>query len=435
MYRIHKIFSLFLIVLLAACGGEAATPAPTSNSTVGEPQITALAASPTTEPQTEESGTAPETVRAQAAHLVLWHSWTGADGDALAAILDDFQKENPTVTIDTLFVTYDELPQSYADAVLAGGGPDLILTANWWLNDMVKAQTVQPLDELLNASDLDSYWPATVDVLRRQGKLYGLPTYFELVSLFYNRALLAGAALPKTTDELTALAKANPSQGIGLYASLYHVYWGFPAYGAQFMDANGKILLDRGQGAGNFLAWLNDLRTTPGSFVDSDYGMVLDRFKKEEFAFFVDGPWSIRDLSSALGENLAITTLPSGPASAAQPWLSADGVFLNPNLAAGQQQAALHLALFLTNTQSGSTLAKVAKRLPAARQALLGDDPILTGFMTQAATGQAIETRTEMDAVWGYGGDMIAKVLGGVNEPGEAVRQTTALINDVNGKD
>ena len=42
-------------------------------------------------------------------------------------------------------------------------------------------------------------------------------------------------------------------------------------------------------------------------------------------------------------------------------------------------------------------------------------------------------TVSEMDEVWGYGGDMLVKVLAGA-DPANTVRETTALINEANGK-
>ena len=40
----------------------------------------------------------------------------------------------------------------------------------------------------------------------------------------------------------------------------------------------------------------------------------------------------------------------------------------------------------------------------------------------------------EMDAVWTYGGDMILKALTNVAPPPAIVAETTALINEANGK-
>ena len=177
--------------------------------------------------------------------LVLWHSWSGTEADALNEILLAAQTRYPNLTVDTLFVGYADLAQSYADAVLAGGGPDLMLGPNWWLGDFVAAGVAEPLDEMMTPELREAYWPAALDNFRWHGALYGLPTNVELVSLFYNRALADETRLPATTDDLITLANENPVYGSGLYVSLYHVYWGLPAYGAALLDDAGVVVLDR----------------------------------------------------------------------------------------------------------------------------------------------------------------------------------------------
>ena len=423
---------MLLVVLWAtACNNTPPTPTPSATTAVvtipdNSNAAPAAAATPTVPPTSTPD-------RPVEGNLVFWHSWAGADADALAALLLALKTRYPNLQIDTLFVAYNDLPQSYAEAVQAGAGPDLILTSNWWLGEMVAANVVQPLDELLPAAALTDYWPATLDSLRWQGKLYGLPTNFELISLFYNRALLGSSPLPTTTDELLALAQANPQQGIGLYATLYHLYWGFPAFGARLFNEQGQVILDQSTGAADYLTWLKQLSGVNGTFVDEDYGMLLDRFKKGEYAFLVDGPWSINDLQGALSDNLAITGLPAGPAGPAQPWLSADGLFINPRATPEQQQLALVVAQAFTSAESGQILAEQAHRLPANRLAQV-TDPLLQGFMQQANSAQALPMIPEMKEVWGYGGDLLLRVLAGDEAPAKVVKETATLINEANGK-
>ncbi len=370
--------------------------------------------------------------------LTLWHSWAEADGDALATILFAFQQQYPAIQVETLFVAYNDLPQSYAEAVQANAGPDLVLMPNWWLGEMVAAGVAQSMDELLDRGALDRalldrYWPATLDNLSWQGELYGLPINYELVSLFYNQALVSETELPQSMTDLLALAEADPKRGTGLYASLYHLYWGFPAHGAQLLNDDGEAVLDATAGAAAYLQWLAELAQVDGTYVDSDYGMLLDRFKKGEFAFLVDGPWSIAELRGALGDDLAITHLPDGTAGAAEPWLSADGIFLNPRALPEQQYLALLLAQHFSTVESGTTVAELANRVPANRHVTL-DDPLLQGFVEQAASSQSLPALPEMAEAWAYGGDMLLKVLAGEREPAEVVQETTTLINEANGR-
>ncbi len=407
---------LLLLALASGACGQKATPAPSAQD----------APTATSEP-------APSPTPAPA-RIVIWHSWAGADGEALAQILARAQDELPGLTVETLFVAYDDLLQSYADAVAAGGGPDILLAPSWWLQEMADAQLLQPLDASLDPDARADYWPAAVENLTYQGQLYGLPTSFELVSLLYNRGLVSEDQLPGTTEELLALAQSDPGLGSGLYANFYHLYWGIPAYGGRLFDQEGRVVLDQDPGPAQFLAWLKAMNDTPGSYVDFDYGRLLDRFKKGEVAFFVDGPWAVAELREVLGDDLGVTLLPAGPAGPARPWLSADGAFLNPNSSPEAQAWALEFVRFLTNGENGSLLARTANRLPAHVQADVGDDSVRQGFLRQAQDALPEPHRPEMANLWGYAGDMLLKVVNGVLEPGEAVAEATTLINEANGK-
>lgn len=422
---------LLVMVLATACNRDTPTPEPTP--TVAQPVANNSTPSSDVAQATTTPAPTPTPVFPIEGNLVFWHSWAGADGDALAALLLALREKYPNLQVDTLFVAYNDLPQSYAEAVQAGGGPDLVLTANWWLGDMVAAQVAQPLDTMIPAAALNDYWPAALDSLRWDGKLYGLPINVELISLFYNRSLVASAQVPTTMDELRALAEANPQQGIGLYASLYHLYWGFPAYGAQLFNETGQVVLDQGNGAADYLTWLATLNQTNGSYVDEDYAMLLDRFKKGEFAFLVDGPWSLADLQGALGDNLAVAPLPAGPAGPAQPWLSADGLFVNPSASVDQQRLALAVAQAFTSAESGQILVERARRLSANRNVQMSD-PLLQGFMQQAGSAHAFPMIPEMNEVWGYGGDLLLRVLAGNEKPTQVVAEAATLINEANGK-
>ncbi len=366
--------------------------------------------------------------------MVLWHSYAGADGDALAAILAEAERTYPDLVVDTLFVAYDDLPQAYADAVLAGGGPDLVAAPAWWLTQMVNAGVVQPLDELVDSALADEYFPATLEALRRDNALYGLPVTYELVSLFANEALTGETSPPATTTELLARSQDDPRQGTGIYANLFHLAWGLPAYGATLLDGDGVAVFDQGDGATAFLSWLESLDSEAGAYVEQDYGMLLDRFKKGEFAYFIDGPWAINELRGVLGDSLSVVPLPAGPAGPAQPWLSADAVLINPTKSADQQQRALLVARTLTDGAAGVAWAGTAQRLSANRNTPQVDDPLLQGFATQAESAQPIPHAPEMDEVWGYAGDMLIKVLNDVMTPAEAATEAAALINEANDK-
>lgn len=421
---LRRLLLLALLGLLAACNRDT-PPDPTPTPTPPPAGIVA-AIGATVTPAPTPSPT-PVTGR-----VTLWHSWAAGEGDALVAALTAYTERTPGVQVATLFVAPHELPAAYAEAARNGGGPDLVLMSNWWLADLVAAGSALPLDDLLAPDAAGDYWPGAWASFQLGDRLYGLPAHYSVPALYVNSTLLNNAPSAPDTTALLEAARNDPTQGIGLYANLYHVAWGFPAYGATFLDADGRVILDQSAGASAFLTWLIALNETPGSYVSTDYGMLLDRFKKGEFAYFVDGPWALADLRTALGDALIVAPLPAGPAGDARPWLYSDGLLINPTVTPDQQRLALDLARFVTGAESGQFLT-AAGLLPAARGATL-DDPRLIGFARQAATADAMPILPEMEHVWTYGGDMLVKALLGNTPPPAIIAETTALINDANGK-
>jgi arabinogalactan oligomer/maltooligosaccharide transport system substrate-binding protein len=423
-FTLRSLLLLALLALLGACNRD--TPPDPTPTPMLPPVGIVAAVGATVTPMPTPSPT-PVSGR-----VLLWHSWAANEGDALVAALTAYTQRTPGVQIATLFVAPHELPAAYAEAVHNGSGPDLVLMSNWWLAELVAAGSALPLDDLLPPDAANDYWPGAWASFRLGGRLYGLPAHYSVPALYVNSALLNGAPPVADTTALLEAARNDPAQGIGLYANLYHVVWGFPAYGASLLDADGRVILDQSAGASAFLTWLIVLNQTPGSYVSTDYGMLLDRFKKGEFAYFVDGPWALTDLRTALGDSLIVTTLPAGPAGAARPWLYSDGLLINPTITPDQQRLALDLARFITGPEAARFLS-AAGLLPTARGASV-DDPRLAGFARQAATADAMPIRPEMEHVWSYGGDMLVKALIGNTPPPAIIAETTALINDANGK-
>ena len=88
----------------------------------------------------------------------------------------------------------------------------------------------------------------------------------------------------------------------------------------------------------------------------------------------------------------------------------------------------------MTNAESASTVARIAGRLPAHRDADLNGDPLLAGFAEQAGDAVSQPHNAELDEVWGYANDMITQVLRGSATPGEAVLEASTLMNEANGR-
>ena len=423
--------------------GVTAAPTLTSDEAAVDAEA-ADAEAPTLEPEALEAEQSPVEVALPTATpqpeptpatgtVTLWHSWAQRDGDALEAILNSFHEAHPGVTVETLFVAQDDLLQSYAEAVADGSGPDIVLAPNWWLTDLQSAGAIAALDGPAFEHAMESVWPSAADNLRVDGRLYGVPVSYETVALYYNRDLLSDGIVAFSLDDLLSGASENPQLGVGIYANPFHIAWGFPAFGATLFDDTGRAVFDQNPGTVAFLQWLNSLNSLTGSFVDEDYGMLMDRFTRGEFAYFVDGPWSLPELTGALGNALGVAPIPPGPAGPSRPWLYADAAYVRPNLPDQQQELVALFLSHLTARTSAETLAGVAGRLPANRSVELSQYPLLNGFAMQAENAAGMAHGPEMDAFWRYGADMILRAVAGAEDLNTVVTESAALTNDATG--
>lgn len=441
-WRLFWTLSILLVLMLMAvlvmASGQTGASSALLSSTVHTDLDPLVESRPAAAPTSVVFANTPADLQSTPITLIgtvkLWHSWADKDSDALAAIVARFHQSYPDIQVETTFVDYGELALAYTESVTGGDGPDLILAPNWWLRELAASNVVLPIENKISAQERRQFYPASIENLALDGKLYGLPTDYELVALYFNRRLLDEVSLPSSVDDLIELAQETPSQGAGIYASFYHLTWGIAAHGGKLFDKDGRVVLDQSEGTAEFLTWLQRADSTPGIFVSLDYGMLMDRFKKEEYALFIDGPWSIGELRQRFGEDIGVTTLPAGHSGPAGPWLSADGVFLNPATSNEQQDIALTFARHLTNAESASTLARIAGRLPAHKDADMNGDALLAGFAEQAGSAVSQPHHPELDEVWGYANDMITQVLRGSKTPEEAVLEASTLINEANGK-
>lgn len=163
------VFSL----LLSACGGAAATQAPAANEPVKL--------------------------------VVLTHWGEESLATPMKALLDEYTKANPNVTIEYQAVTFDQLLTKISTSRAAGTAPDIIHIYNLWMPDFVKGGALAtPPEDVVN--DIKSnYSPGSIQAVTVKDQVWGYPTEINTWQLVYNKKMFADAGLsepPKTLAEL-----------------------------------------------------------------------------------------------------------------------------------------------------------------------------------------------------------------------------------------
>ena len=176
--------------------------------------------------------------------------------DTMQALVDAFEKENPTIKVDLQVNPWTDYWTKLQVGASGGTAPD----AFWMLGD--RFQVYAANDQLLELDDaikdagvdMSVYPKALVDLFNYDGHQYGLPKDFDTIGLWYNKTLFdaAGVAYPDDTWDWSdvqsaAAALTNPANGTFGIAAPLNRQEGFYNTVAQ---AGGDILSADGKSSG-----------------------------------------------------------------------------------------------------------------------------------------------------------------------------------------
>jgi hypothetical protein len=238
----------------------------------------------------------------QRGEISLWYHEV-AEEEALAVLMENASALFPGLAINVMHVPLAEILDRYQEEVAAGGGPDLLVAPNDRLGDMAREGRVLNLDTYL-AGKLDGVSDMGIEGMVVDGKLYGVPKSSIAVALYYNKALVD--IPPATVEELLETVRGGAPATFVVNA--YHLFGWPAAFGGRLMDADGRCIADQG-GWVEAVEYLLALQEA-GAIFDGDYAASEAAFRAGETAFFVNGPWALKDYRDDLGENLGVAPLP-----------------------------------------------------------------------------------------------------------------------------
>lgn len=415
-----------LALLIAACAAPAA-PAPAATTAPAAATQAPAAATEAPAAATEAPAAATEAPAAAAAAIKLWHGQTGAEADALNAVIKKFQDANPGTTVEILAVPFDQLKNKFTTEASTGGGPDLLIGPKDWIGELAQADLILSLDDMSDKVGLNNLNPSAVDANKFQGKVWAFPESTEAVALWLNTDKVKTP--PTNEDELLKLAEES---GVAINSQFYNSLGILSAYGAKLFDENQKCILDQG-GTADALEWLVKAKGTKGVIIDTDGGKLDAAFKDGQVAAIFNGPWATGDYAKALGaDKLGIAApITMGPGKFA-PFLGTKNVFLSANSAGDNQAAAVKFLNFLSQPDTQALFVPVG-HIPSNPNVKI-DDPIIAGFLAQTQSSTYFPNEPEMGAVWTPAGDMITAVLEGKSAPHDAAVAACKTINEANKK-
>jgi multiple sugar transport system substrate-binding protein len=141
-----------------------------------------------------------------------WEKWTGFEGDAMQAVIDDFNASQPRLFVRKL--TVSDIEQKLMMAISGGNPPDLAGLWTFSVPAFAEKGALTPLDKPLRAAGITRahYTPVFWDLCTAHGFTWALPTTPASLALHWNKRLFREAGLdperpPASLAELDRFAE------------------------------------------------------------------------------------------------------------------------------------------------------------------------------------------------------------------------------------
>jgi multiple sugar transport system substrate-binding protein len=316
----------------------------------------------------------------------------GSEGERVQRLLAEFEKQTPGVRVRVQQIPWSAAHEKLLTAYVGDAMPDIFQLGNTWIPEFVALNAIERLDERLAHSSLmqvDDYFAGVLDTNVIDGALYGVPWYVDTRVLFYRTDLLqqAGVDAPPATWEawLDAMLRIKAHAGRDAYAILLPMTeWQPPVILA--LQRGARLLREDNQ-YGDFRS--PEFRAAFEFYLDlfrrdlaprdaaAQVANLYQDFASGYFAFYITGPWNIREFQRRLPATLTgkWATAPMPAPDATHPGLStAGGASLALFRGSRHRDAAWQVIAFLSTPARQIEFYRLTGDLPARKTAWTQQD-------------------------------------------------------------
>jgi multiple sugar transport system substrate-binding protein len=244
----------------------------------------------------------------------------GKEAEVVAELIEDFEREHPDIDVDVQAIPMTAAHEKLLTAFAAKGLPDVCQLGNTWIPEFAALDALEPLQSRADTSavvEQEDYFPGIWDTSVVDGQLLGIPWYVDTRLLFYRKDILrdAGFDKPPTTwaEWEAAMAAIKRNVGPRRYAILMPINE-FEQQLSLALQQNDPLLRD-GDNYGNFRSpgFRKALAFYANTFEqgwapkmsETEISNVWDEFFNGFYAFYLSGPWNIREFRKRQPPELA----------------------------------------------------------------------------------------------------------------------------------
>ncbi|WMC93342.1 ABC transporter substrate-binding protein [Kineothrix sp. MB12-C1] len=167
----------------------------------------------------ETSSPAQETTDAQVSFVFAEHvANVEEQSPAVYAVVQEYMKQHPNVTITLQGTTTDEHIRNMKMAAQSNSLPELFWMEQGGAVEMANAGILADITEDITGDQawVDNFLPGVLDSMKIDGKIYGIPCELQSNGIWMNKALFDeyGLEMPATYEEFLNCAKVFNDNGI-----------------------------------------------------------------------------------------------------------------------------------------------------------------------------------------------------------------------------
>lgn len=370
--------------------------------------------------------------------VTVWHYFSDANQvKVMTDYKELFEKNNDGVTVENVFVPYDQMNSKLITAVGSKTGPDVVVFNGADASTLALGGALAPMTEQWDSFAEKDQFPESV-VHSVDGEVYAAQGYVNLLGLWYNQDILdeVGITPPTTMDELNAALAAVTAAGkggitlSGLPQSQgeWQAYPWLSSFGFNYDNLEAAPL----EQAFSMVQSWTDSGALTREAVTWDQTVPFQTWAAGNVAFAQNGNWQMGTARSDADFNYGVVPLPVG--ADGQVYLGGEGQSIgafsaNPELAWDY----LEQTYFSEEGQAIalSGVGSIPARLDAASAPEVTEDPILAAFAQSLAENGAnypspavpAEAVADQQLIVGQ---IWSAVIGGQMTPAEAAAKLVA---------
>ena len=289
---------------LVACGGTSAPPGAGAPTSGAFGTATAYDGPPVT--------------------LGFWNGFTGGDGPFMKKLVEQFNSENPNITVEMNTLQWSDFYAKVPNAVSAGAGPDLAAMHIDQLATNAARQVIIPLDEVASALDYtkddfdQTVWTAGI----YKDKRYGIPLDVHPLGEYANMGQLKKAGISEMpTDEASLNAAVDALKNQGVVPQPFWITATWPAhlwfvslinqFGGSIYNPEGTTATFNSDAGVESLNWMTSYIKSGASPANVASDAQAQAFRQQRNSLTLDGIWMMNEWDKVKGLDWAAAPLPT----------------------------------------------------------------------------------------------------------------------------